>query len=261
MSETNERLNISNNWIDYTVAAGRGGAGFVPVLGGVIGEIITQLVPNQRVDRLAKYLGMLDNRVEVMEHHIKEFIKNDPESIALIEDGAYAAARATSPDRLEKIVACVESGLKGMSEEGYWRRRLLSIYCELSDEETALLYKFYQSSVIQIGPKPPSDNQNKDNNKPKAIKNAKERLELSQSIEASSAKLERVGLLFFANQLQKTERFTSDHTKVSPQLLPIFESSGRPKGKRRITYLGLRLLLSIGMISDIPIGAERIPVS
>jgi hypothetical protein len=41
---------------DYGVSAAKGLAGLIPGIGGIVAEIIGAVIPNQRVDRIARFL-------------------------------------------------------------------------------------------------------------------------------------------------------------------------------------------------------------
>ena len=49
---------------DSLAATGRALAGLVPMFGGVIGELITKVIPNQRTARIIKYVRELDRRLK-----------------------------------------------------------------------------------------------------------------------------------------------------------------------------------------------------
>src|SRR5207302_7837667 len=95
----------------------------MPGMGSFFGMLIGQIIPNQRNERLVEYVTRLSRRLAVVEGQFRQASAADleqspadaaeayakiasplgPEQLALFEDGAYAAARATSPERNERI--------------------------------------------------------------------------------------------------------------------------------------------------------------
>ena len=67
-----------------------------------------------------------------------------PHQKALFEEGALAATRATSPERIEGIAAIVAEGITGEAAEAEDRRRLLQLVNELSEDEIVLLCDYTQ---------------------------------------------------------------------------------------------------------------------
>lgn len=105
-----------------------------PGVGPIIGHLISEVIPNQRLERAEAYLRRLAERVERL-----ETIKEAPERIALFEDGALLAIRALTADRMRHIADLVSNGLNGSAKEVLEARRLLSILDQLDVDHILLL--------------------------------------------------------------------------------------------------------------------------
>jgi hypothetical protein len=66
-------MNISANRIDLAVSITKGFIGIVPGIGSLIGEIIGVTIPNQRIDRLSKFVQILDAKLaDVEKKHLMQ---------------------------------------------------------------------------------------------------------------------------------------------------------------------------------------------
>lgn len=137
-SQANQEA-LDDQLVDKLVSLGKGAAGLIPMVGGPLAEIIGNVIPGQRADRIARYLRSLSSRVEQLEADVQEALLRDPEKVDLIEEGGYQAARATSNERIEMIVEAVARGLSLDDADLVRRKRLLTILGELDEDEMILL--------------------------------------------------------------------------------------------------------------------------
>ncbi|WP_054159718.1 hypothetical protein [Rhizobium sp. AAP43] len=221
---------------DRSVAILRSVSGSVPVLGPFLSEIITNVIPNQRMDRLERFLRLLDERLEGLEEGQKTAINGKPEAVALLEDGAMLAARAVSPERLGHIVSLVSSGLKDEDRNLLKWRRTLGILEQLDDLEVAILYA-YRDPILSF--------RELETLRPQAltyIGSDATGHEEEASWKASLNKLERLSLLSFS---QKTEK------GLGRTHFPIYDAFGRPEGSHSLSTFGRAFLRAIGLnVSD-----------
>lgn len=102
-SNTNKNLTIRPDLGDKTpdriASVLRSVVGAVPVVGSVLAEIVTEIVPNQRIERIEKFLLFL--REELDRRAIPDLRDRitSAESIDLIEEGGLQATRAVSDER------------------------------------------------------------------------------------------------------------------------------------------------------------------
>jgi hypothetical protein len=114
----------------------------IPVIGGVVSEIIGQMIPDQRIDRLESYvthLGEELSRIGATDAHEK--IK-EPENVDLFEDGAFASARAMSDERRLRIARLVAFGVSGDELARLEAKRLLALLAQLDDGQVIILCSY-----------------------------------------------------------------------------------------------------------------------
>lgn len=137
-----ELPNLANSPIDRVAALARAGVGMVPIVGSALAEIVTEIVPNQRIDRVVDYIRLLEVRIASMEiDRVAEDLRL-PHNIDLIEEGAYKAARTISDDRRDHIASLVSHGISPAAAETLRAKRLLSIYGDLDDGDISLLLTY-----------------------------------------------------------------------------------------------------------------------
>lgn len=138
----NREMTMSNelkpNRTDRVVTAAKAVFGIVPV-GSVISEVIGELIPNQRMDRLVRFVEMLGQKVEHLDDEVFRKRATHPDGVNLIEDGFFHAARAKSEARLEQIANIVANGLSANEQKRLEADRMLWILEKLNDVEVVLL--------------------------------------------------------------------------------------------------------------------------
>jgi hypothetical protein len=138
MSEALNDLPLGDNIGDRTASLVKGGIGALPFVGSILAEIVSQFIPNQRLERIENYLRALNEKISQVEN-VDQLGLTQPENIDLIEDGGFQAARALSPERLRHIVSIVSEGLAGDERQRLESKRLLRILGEIDDEQLIIL--------------------------------------------------------------------------------------------------------------------------
>jgi hypothetical protein len=207
----------------------RGLVGIIPVVGGLLGEIITEVIPHQRADRVSAYLRLLAVRLEALEARAKDRIATDEQRVALIEDGVYQASRAVGSDRLQQLVACVVAGVSSDDRDQDYHRKLLEALGQLSDYDLLAL-QAHVSDGIKEKVAPP---------RPYVGPRKSEDIRANAHWNVTRAKLERLDLLR-AHEI--------DLQEADP-------SKGR---KLRITRFGLDLMHSAEIIHTLPPWADHL---
>lgn len=127
---------------DIAAIIGKGLLGAIPIVGPLAAEIIGNLIPNQRIDRLESLLKILESKFnEEDKQKINENIF-DPNTVDLIEDGFVQATRALSEDRKDYIASLLKNSLTNKDLKYIEYKRLLSILGELNDLEVLILKSF-----------------------------------------------------------------------------------------------------------------------
>lgn len=235
-----ENDGLDDNWRDRLVAVTKGAVGAIPLAGGLVAEIVGAVIPGQRADRIANYLRLLSERLERMSHELRDAITANAERVDLIEEGGYQAARATSQERIERIVEAVARGLSEDDTHLIRRKRLLQLLGELDDDEISLLNAYGRSygggdrmAFERI-------------NRPDPIHMQSSRVEIEQNylFDAGKANLLRLGLL------------RKQYRNVRKGEVPEFDTrTGDYKHSVEVSGLGRLLLREVGM--ETPFDAQE----
>ena len=143
MSIVSDSRELDERPADYFATALRAVTGSVPLVGPLFSELAGVVVPNQRIERIAKFAEELDRRLRVLEavDGITDLLGNE-HFADLLEEGIRQAARSLSDDRRQYIAALVVNGLTTQDIEYSESRHLLRMLNELSDVEIVWL-RFY----------------------------------------------------------------------------------------------------------------------
>lgn len=204
---------------DKLAAVVRAASSAVPLVGGALGELITRVIPNKRIERIVAYVQGLESRIETLESEHRSKILNEPNNIELIEEGAFQAARATSQERIHKIVHLVKTGIVGDDLANYRARRIAQLLRQLDDDEIATLRAFDEL----LDP---------------------DRTSAFEQLESASGK----------NKVSATPGDLPDRTRWAPRRRGGYTNFK----KREVFYLGVQNLERLGLLDEFK-GEEPIP--
>jgi hypothetical protein len=136
---TQGQQKLGNTSTDIVTSLAKGITGAVPIVGSLISEIVGNIIPNQRVDRIVRFVRLLDERLGRIERAVLEARLLQPEVIDLLEDAFTQAARATSQDRLEHIASVVANGISAEELNQAQTKRMLWLLGQLDDAEIVIL--------------------------------------------------------------------------------------------------------------------------
>jgi len=227
---------LDDNWRDRIATVAKGAASTIPFVGGPIGELFGEIIPGLRQDRVVQFLRLLAERVETLESDKQEAIRTDPERIHLVETGTYLAARATSTERIEKIVSIVFRGLSSDEVSIVRRKRLAQFLDDLDEDEIAILNAYGLTFAQGFDPagEDPWDKVNRPG--PASYGSSTEEIQEEELFELGRANLHRLGLL---------ER---KYNSVKKGEYPPFDAkTGGFKSRLEISYLGRMFLREIGL--------------
>lgn len=126
---------LENKLNDKVISAVKSFAGMVPYVGTGLGEILSYVIPNQRMDRVVKYLRAINEKVE----ELTDDIKNNKEKITLIETGLKSSANSTFDEKCKWIANIVIQGLTNNIEISI-ADNIINIVSELNYEQIIMLY-------------------------------------------------------------------------------------------------------------------------
>lgn len=136
---TDELPSLKTNTADYVTLLAKGTFGAIPFAGPIAAEIIGHIIPNQRADRLVRFVQLLEERVKHLEQ--KSFREKclQPENVDLVEDALFQASRVKSEDRLEYIANIVANGLIAEDPKQAEASKMLWLLERLNDVEVIIL--------------------------------------------------------------------------------------------------------------------------
>lgn len=141
MGEPTQDEELERNWRDLLVSASKGALGIVPG-GSVLAELITEVIPNQRMDRVIKFVRILDARLTTVEGEIRARAIQEPGFADLVEASIVQSASFDSVDRYTYLSNLIVNGI----EHGGWQflrdLHFLQVLGQLNDAEVIWL-KYY----------------------------------------------------------------------------------------------------------------------
>lgn len=141
-----ERQELRPNKTDFIASIAKSTLGIVPIGGPFLSELIGNVIPNQRLDRLIKYVQELESRVSKIGTDVLQKVMSNDEFIDLIEESFVQASRALSDERRSYIASIVTTGLTNESIQHSESKYLMKILEELNDIEVIWL-KYYQKII------------------------------------------------------------------------------------------------------------------
>ena len=131
---------------DYSAALAKGAVNLIPFVGPVLAEIVGVQIPRQRIDRIAKFATILDQRLSLVEEGRLESQAENEEFTDLIEEGIRQASRSLSDERRGYIASIISNGLSSDLISDAESRHLMRLLGEINDIEVIWL-RFYMNPV------------------------------------------------------------------------------------------------------------------
>lgn len=116
-----------------------------PFLGPYLAELVGMAIPNQRVDRIIRFVAELDKRLESLE---KEYLVEQAKNINftdLLEEGLRQAAQSLTEERREYIASLVAKGISSTEIEYQESKHLLKILGDVNDVEILWLRLYFNT--------------------------------------------------------------------------------------------------------------------
>ena len=135
---------------DRVVSASVLVANAVPVIGSVVGEAIKHAIPNQRIDRMANMLKILDGQLAGLQKDVIEQRMRTEEFQDLLEDGLWQTTRALTDERRAYIASVLKNSIKSDDLAHEQEKTLLALLGQLNDSELITL-GWYGSGPKYVG--------------------------------------------------------------------------------------------------------------
>jgi len=130
-------INLKNNLTDQVgLPVARTLANLVPFAGSALSEILTSVIPNQRMDRIADFLMHLQALISEEE---LEKIKTLPERVEILEEGMIQAGLTPHKERIKRIAKITAIGLTQIEIDRDKTSRILEILKSLSSSNLIVL--------------------------------------------------------------------------------------------------------------------------
>ncbi len=132
---------LSPQVVDHLTTVARGMLGIFPG-GSLLAELVGVIIPNQRVDRIAKFADLLERKLEELEQDFVRSQFTNENFAELVEESMRQAARSVTDDRRAYIANLIVNSLSLKDIEYVESKHLLRILGEINDIEIIWL-RFY----------------------------------------------------------------------------------------------------------------------
>jgi len=145
--DTEQKVNLENNKSDTLAIGMKSILGIVP-FGSLVSEIVTNVIPNQRTERVVLFVEVLNEKFKYLEKEVVEQKVKTQEFTDLLQDGFIQASRALTDERLEYIASLLKNSLTDEELKHIEKKKLLSLLGELNDVEIIWLKRYSFDNVV-----------------------------------------------------------------------------------------------------------------
>jgi len=148
MATSNDSVDpLANSRIDNAAALARAVFGAAPVVGSALTELVSSVIPNQRVDRLARFARELETRLGALGEEVMRLKLRDESLTSLVEEAMRHVVRSTTQERIRYIAALVSNGINKEQISYAETEHLLRILGELNDVEVIWLRGYLNETI------------------------------------------------------------------------------------------------------------------
>lgn len=152
--EQDEDISLQTNQQDVWATSIKVISNIIP-FGSPIGELITNFIPNQKIERVIKFTEKLNEKLIDYNSKLKDSEKRisvlelkNVEFADLYEESANQASRALTDERLEYIASLLKNSLTDKELKHLEKKRLLSLLGELNDAEIIWLKSYSLNTAV-----------------------------------------------------------------------------------------------------------------
>lgn len=146
-TEPEHKYSLDTAKYDYVASTAKSVLGAIPFAGSLLVEVAGNVIPDQRIDRVAKFAYALEERLSRMEQGFIQAQMGDENFTDLLEESLHQVTRSLSNDRRQYIANLVSNSLTDKDTEYSEAKHLLRILGELNDIEIIWL-RFYGHRTI-----------------------------------------------------------------------------------------------------------------
>ena len=146
--EENDSSIVKNQKNDYVSSLVKSVLGVAPLVGPLLIEVAGVVIPNQRLDRIAKFAVCLEHKLSKLD---QEFIRQkltDENFSDLMEESLLQAARSLTEERREYIASLIANGLLAEDIAFVESKHLLRVLGEINDIEVIWLASYAVKSLF-----------------------------------------------------------------------------------------------------------------
>ena len=147
MAENDSLPALGSNSSDYVASAAKSALGAVPFVGSLLIEIAGTVIPNQRIDRIAKFSEHLHKRLEKLDQAKIRAQLRDENFTDLMEEGLHQAARAVSDERKQYIAALLSNSIASDDITFIESKHILRLLGEINDLEVLWLRLYLDPTI------------------------------------------------------------------------------------------------------------------
>jgi hypothetical protein len=130
------------------VIAAKAVLGTIPFAGSLLAELAGAVIPNQRIDRIARFALELEARLGDVEQSMARAALTNEEFTDLVEEGLRQSVRSTTDERRQQIASAIANSLASEDISFIESKHLLRMLGEINDLEVIWLRSY---AVREIG--------------------------------------------------------------------------------------------------------------
>jgi hypothetical protein len=111
----------------------------IPTIGSILAEAVKHSITNQRVDRMAHMLKIVDYQVSSLQRDFLELRMQTDEFRDLLEDALWQTTKALTEERRAYIASLLKNSITSDELSHEQEKSLLSLLGELNDSELIIL--------------------------------------------------------------------------------------------------------------------------
>lgn len=142
MDDKDKLPSLLPNNADFVAALAKSTLGVVPIAGSLLSELAGSIIPQQRIDRLARFAQLLEERILNVDEKILKARVADENFTDLVEESLRQATRAVSEERKAYLASVLANGIKSEDLDFKESKYILRILGEINDVEIIWL-RFY----------------------------------------------------------------------------------------------------------------------
>jgi hypothetical protein len=127
---------------DYVASALKAALGAIPFAGSLLSELAGYVIPNQRTDRIVRFIEVLEKKLTDFERDFVHSQLKNENFTDLFEESVRQAAHSLSDERREYLASLIANSISQQDIEYIESKHLLRILGELNDIEIIWL-RFY----------------------------------------------------------------------------------------------------------------------